>query len=83
MEVFDDLGNASRICRAHKGHGQRGDGLEHGDGPFFGIRELLRVAPVLGEEVDDVGRLGRALAGVAVVEDGIGDAVRVEDQEPV
>ncbi len=79
MKVLDDFNDPARVGRAHKGHGQGGQGLEQGDQPFLGSGVLQRVARVLGEEVDDVGRVGGALAGVVVVEDGISDTGRVED----
>ena len=78
-ERHDDLGDAARVGGRDEGDGQGRDGLQGRDGPLLGRRELGRVARVDGEEVDQVRRLGGALAGVLVVEHLGRDAGLVED----
>lgn len=83
MKVPDDLDDTARVRGTHKGHGEGGHGLEDSDGPFLPLGELEGVPRVLGEEVDEVGRSGGALAGILVVEDLGGHAGLVQDHGEV
>ena len=64
-----DVLDAAGVRRASKGHHQRGHGLEEGNGPFSLHGNIHSILVVVLQVIDNVGVVGRALAGVVLVAD--------------
>jgi hypothetical protein len=76
-----DALDAAGVRRASKGHHQRGHGLEDGNGPFSLHGKIHSIFVVVLQVIDNVGVVGRALAGVILVADIVVEA-RAEEKRP-